>query len=106
MNDTNFLTVKIENCVLPPIKVETGVIEFDLTEFKKQVKDLSDKAKELTLNVSNVDSFAKLRALLNIGVVCSNLPAIAAVTPQDKASLYQTFSLVVTPNCLATLLDA
>lgn len=65
MNDTNFLTVKIENCVLPPIKVETGVIEFDLTEFKKQVKDLSDKAKELTLNVSNVDSFAKLRAKLN-----------------------------------------
>lgn len=65
MNDTNFLTVKIENCVLPPIKVETGVIEFDLTEFKKQVKDLSDKAKELTLNVNNVDDFAKLRAKLN-----------------------------------------
>lgn len=65
MNYTNFLTVKIENCVLPKIKVETGVIDFDLTEFKNQIKTLNGKVNELCLDVNSVDDFTKLRAKLN-----------------------------------------
>lgn len=65
MNDIEILKKDIEKVELPLVNCNSGVIEFDLSNFKNQIQELVEVVKEQNLSVKNADEFYKLRAKLN-----------------------------------------
>lgn len=65
MNDIEILKRDIEKVELPLVSCNSGVIEFDLSNFKSQIQELVGVVKEQNLSVKNADEFYKLRAKLN-----------------------------------------
>lgn len=65
MNDIEILKNEIERVELPLVNYSSGVIKFDLADFKNGIKELEQRVKEQNLSVKNVDEFYKLRAKLN-----------------------------------------
>lgn len=65
MNQTNYLSVKIENFSLPVVSVKQGEINFDLEEFENKIEEITNVINEQQLNINNVEEFYNLRAKLN-----------------------------------------
>lgn len=65
MNELEKLQYDIARFQLPLVSCNKGLIEFDLSYFKEQVEELEKLVKHQTLDINNVDEFAKLRAKLN-----------------------------------------
>lgn len=65
MNEVEILKCKVEKFETPMVNYTLGVINFDLSEFKKSIQEITDIINTQELNVNNVDEFYNLRAKLN-----------------------------------------
>lgn len=65
MNDLEILKLKVEKVELPLVNYQTGLIYFDLSDFKQSINEIVEVVKQQQLNINSVDEFYKLRAKLN-----------------------------------------
>lgn len=65
MNDLEILKLKVEKVEFPLINYQTGLIYFDLSDFKQSINEIVEVVNKQQLNINSVDEFYNLRAKLN-----------------------------------------